>query len=80
MAEGAALPAPLRCGEMPGECEMLPRDLRSALNLLASPFVGRVLPAELLAGISAQRLREIEFVENALDRDAAENDLYFQYI
>lgn len=80
VAEGAALPAPLRCGEMPGECEMLPRDLRSALNLLASPFVGRVLPAELLAGISAQRLREIEFVENALDRDAAENDLYFQYI
>lgn len=80
VAEGAALPAPLRCGEMPGECEMLPRDLRSALNLLASPFVGSVLPAELLAGISAQRLREIEFVENALDRDAAENDLYFQYI
>lgn len=80
VAEGAALPAPLMCGEMPGECEMLPRDLRSALNLLASPFVGSVLPAELLAGISAQRLREIEFVENALDRDAAENDLYFQYI
>ena len=80
VAEGAALPAPLRRGEMPGECEMLPRDLRSALNLLASPFVGSVLPAELLAGISAQRLREIEFVENALDRDAAENDLYFQYI
>ena len=78
--EGAILPAPLKCGEMPGECEMLPRDLRSALNLLASPFVGSVLPAELLAGIIAQRLREIEFVENALDRDAAENDLYFQYI
>lgn len=80
IAEGVPLPAPLKAGDMPGACEMLPRDLRSALALLQGPFAGSVLPAELLAGLSAQRGREIEFVENALDRDAAENDLYFLYI
>ena len=59
---------------------MLPRDLRAALKLSQGEFVSSVLPAELLSAIIAQRTREIEFVENSPDRNAAESNLYFRYI
>ena len=59
---------------------MLPRDLRSAIELSQSEFISSVLPAELLNAFTAQRMREIEFVENSPDRTSAESDLYFMYI
>lgn len=78
--DGLKLPAPLKFGDLPGKANMLPRDLRSAINLSQSGFVSSVLPAELLSAFTAQRTREIEFVENSPDRTSAESDLYFMYM
>ncbi len=78
--DGIKLPEPHKFGDLPGTCDMLPRDLRSALKLSQGEFVSSVLPAELLSAIIAQRTREIEFVENSPDRTAAESNLYFRYI
>ncbi|MCI5551931.1 MAG: glutamine synthetase family protein [Clostridiales bacterium] len=78
--DGLTLPAPRRFGDLPGTADMLPRDLRSAIALSQSEFISSVLPAELLNAFTAQRMREIEFVENSPDRTSAESDLYFMYI
>ena len=80
MRDGLTLPASRRFGDLPGTADMLPRDLRSAIALSQSEFISSVLPAELLNAFTAQRMREIEFVENSPDRTSAESDLYFMYI